>query len=265
MAALGAVVLGLASTGAAYAALAPADKAEASTQASVAVEEGRKLYLQNCSTCHGLNAEGTSDGPSLIGVGAAAVDFQVGTGRMPMAAPGAQAPRKKPIFTQSQIDQLAAYIASLGPGPSVPAPEQYDPSKGDVAEGGELFRENCSSCHNFAGQGGALTRGKYAPPLTDVEPKHIYEAMQTGPQAMPVFNDQVMPPEKKRDIIAYLQNVKTEGTPGGLGLGQLGPVAEGLFIWTVGLGALVGVAVWIGAKTTKAPASKAAGPESTHE
>src|SRR5690606_16296706 len=145
--------------------------------------EGKKLYAVGCSSCHGPNGEGTSDGPSLIGVGAAAVDFQVGTGRMPAQQPGAQVPKKPVVYTQEQIDQLAAYIASLGPGPAVPNKAQYNPEGANVARGGELFRTNCAQCHNFVGSGGALTNGKYAPSLKGVSNKHIYEAMLTGPQA----------------------------------------------------------------------------------
>jgi ubiquinol-cytochrome c reductase cytochrome c subunit len=49
------------------------------------IEYGKKLFLSNCASCHGKNAEGTANGPSLIGVGAASVDFQVSTGRKPAA------------------------------------------------------------------------------------------------------------------------------------------------------------------------------------
>jgi ubiquinol-cytochrome c reductase cytochrome c subunit len=240
-------------TGIGYSLFAPPATAETSTAPSPGnVEAGKKLFLTNCSTCHGLAGAGTSDGPSLIGAGAAAVDFQVGTGRMPMTQPGVQAPRKKVIYTQQEINDLAAFVASLGPGPAVPAEKEYDPADGNIQEGGELFRTNCAACHNFAGEGGALTRGKYAPNLKDVEPKQIYQAMLTGPQAMPMFNDETMPPEQKRAIIAFVRNVQQEPNPGGLGLGRIGPVSEGLFVWTFGLGLLVAVAVWIGARTTKA-------------
>jgi ubiquinol-cytochrome c reductase cytochrome c subunit len=240
-------------TGVAYAALAPSGSAEASpTSSPASVDAGKKLFITNCSTCHGLTGQGTSDGPSLIGVGAAAVDFQVGTGRMPAEGPGAQMPRKKAIFTQDEIDSLAAYVASLGPGPSVPTADQYNPSDGNLPDGGRLFRTNCDACHNFAGAGGALTRGKYAPDLKTATPKQIYEAMLTGPQAMPVFNDDTMPPEQKRAIIAFVTNTQKEPNQGGLSLGRVGPVSEGLFLWTIALGALIAVAVWIGAKTSKA-------------
>jgi ubiquinol-cytochrome c reductase cytochrome c subunit len=172
----------------------------------------------------------------------------MGTGRMPMAAPGVQAGRNHVLFTQEQISQIAAYIASLGAGPSVPTEADYDYSKADPAKGQQIFSVNCAMCHNSAGAGGALTRGKYAPSLMNVDPKHIYEAMETGPQSMPVFNDQNLNAEAKRDVIAYLKNIEQSPTPGGLRLGSLGPVPEGLFAWVFGLGILVGCAIWLGKK-----------------
>ncbi|GAA2443625.1 c-type cytochrome [Streptomyces macrosporus] len=255
LAALVVLLFALAATGGLYAAFAPADEAKADTSAqSLAIEEGKKLYATGCSSCHGTGGQGTSDGPSLVGVGAAAVDFQVGTGRMPAQSPGAQVPEKPKVYNQKEIDQLAAYIASLGPGPAIPSEEQYDPSGADMAAGGELFRTNCAQCHNFTGQGGALTNGKYAPPLTDVDPKYVYEAMLHGPQNMPAFPDSVMPPQEKREIIAYLQEVngKTTASPGGFKLGGFGPVAEGMFAWTIVLALLICTAVWVAARTAKA-------------
>ncbi|MGA4848402.1 c-type cytochrome [Streptomyces sp. G5(2025)] len=258
LAAVVVLLLALAATGGLYAAFAPADKAQADeTAQSLAIDEGKKLYAVGCSSCHGTGGQGSSDGPPLTGVGAAAVDFQVGTGRMPLQQQGAQAPKKKVIYTQAQIDQLAAYVASLGAGPSVPTEKQYSPDGADIAKGGELFRTNCAQCHNFTGEGGALTHGKFAPSLEDVSPKHIYEAMQTGPQNMPSFPDTTMPEKEKKEIIAYLDAVNGEKTqsPGGLKLGGLGPVSEGLFGWIFGLGSLIAVAVWVAARTAKAKKS----------
>ena len=243
------ILVGLLVTGAAYAALAP-KPAQASTVSADQVEQGKKLFLANCSTCHGLGGEGTKDGPSLAGVGAAAVDFQVGTGRMPMAKPDVQAPRKDEIqFDEEEIAAMAAYVASLAPGPAIPEGEYTTGEGGNVAKGGELFRVNCAMCHNFAGSGGALTRGKYAPSLRDVEGKHIYEAMVTGPQSMPVFSDNNITPESKNDIIAFLHSIDKQENPGGMALGNLGPVSEGLFIWVFGLGIMIGFAVWLGQKS----------------
>ncbi|MER6436559.1 MULTISPECIES: cytochrome bc1 complex diheme cytochrome c subunit [Streptomyces] len=258
LAAVVVLLLALAATGGLYAAFAPASKAQADTTAqSLAIDEGKKLYSVGCASCHGTGGQGSSDGPSLVGVGAAAVDFQVGTGRMPAQQPGAQIPRKKVIYSQAEIDQLAAYIASLGAGPTVPTKSQVSPEGADIAKGGELFRTNCAQCHNFTGKGGALTHGKFAPSLEGVDPKHIYEAMQTGPQNMPSFPDTTLSEKNKKDIIAYLDAVNGDNTesPGGLELGGLGPVSEGLFGWIFGLGALVAVAVWVAARTAKAKKS----------
>ncbi|MEU9557614.1 cytochrome bc1 complex diheme cytochrome c subunit [Streptomyces fumanus] len=258
LAALVVLLLALACTGGLYAVFAPADKAQADeTAQSLAIEEGKQLYSVGCATCHGTDGQGTTDGPSLVGVGAAAVDFQVATGRMPAQQPGAQVPKKRNIYSQAEIDQLAAYIASLGAGPSIPTEEQYGPEGADIAKGGELFRTNCAQCHNFTGKGGALTHGKFAPNLEGVSAKHIYEAMQTGPQNMPSFPDSTLTEQNKKDIIAYLNAVNGEDTVsrGGLELGGIGPVAEGLFGWIFGLGTLIAVAVWVAARTAKAKKS----------
>jgi ubiquinol-cytochrome c reductase cytochrome c subunit len=254
------VLLGLLLTGGGYALLSPAsaetDQADQST-----VSQGRALFLVGCSSCHGQNGEGivtskgTQYGPPLAGVGAAAVDFQVGTGRMPLARPGAQAPKKKVVYSQDEISKLAAYVASLGPGPAVPSASDYDTKNVDnasVVRGGEFFRTNCTACHNFAAAGGALPGGKYAPSLNGVSNKHIFEALLTGPQQMPVFSNGVLKPSEKKDIIAYLNSVRGAPKYGGSNLGSYGPVSEGLFGWLVGIGALVGFAVWIASHSARA-------------
>ena len=243
------IAIGLLFTGGAYVAFS-SSTAVATTDASSqqTIAQGEKLFAANCATCHGLSAQGSSEGPSLIGVGAASVDFQVGTGRMPLQMQGPQAQKKPVQFTAEQTAALAAYVASLAPGPAIPAAQLLD-GAGNAASGAELFRINCAMCHNVAGAGGALTEGKYAPAIENVSAQHIYEAMISGPQNMPVFNDMNISPTDKRDIITYLKYVEVNPSPGGLALGSLGPVAEGLFIWIFGLGALVALTVWITAKS----------------
>jgi ubiquinol-cytochrome c reductase cytochrome c subunit len=243
------LLLGLLVTGMAYS-LAVPHAADGATTSSADVEAGKKLFLANCASCHGKNAEGRGEFPSLVGVGAAAVDFQVGTGRMPLQATGPQAGKQPVHFDDRQIEQMAAYVASLAPGPAVPDADAVDPSMGDQSRGSLIFRTNCAMCHNSAGKGGALTRGKYAPDLSGTTGSHIYEAMVTGPQSMPVFTDQTIDPQAKRDIIAYLYAVREAPSPGGFDLGALGPVPEGLVGWLLGLGLLIGCTVWIGAKSS---------------
>lgn len=244
------VVLGVAlgTTGATYAAVTAQTEPKVTTPSATQVDQGKQLFLEGCSSCHGLQAQGTTDGPSLIGVGAAAVDFQVGTGRMPMAAPGVQAPAKKVVYTDDEIAALATYVASLGAGPAIPTAEELSTEDTELALGGELFRTNCAQCHSVSARGGALSEGRWAPNLLNSSDKHIYEAMLTGPQAMPVFGDKTLTPKDKQNIIRYINELKKQENPGGAGLGRLGPVTEGLFIWVAGLGALLAVAVWIGAR-----------------
>ena len=226
-----------------------APKAVDAAARSTLIEEGQQIFLKGCSSCHGLNGEGAAIAPSLIGVGAASVDFQVATGRMPVADMSVQIARKKPVYNEKQVEALAAYVASLAPGPQVPGEELLNYERdGSVAEGGELFRTNCAMCHNFAGQGGALTQGKYAPTLMGVEPRHIYEAMITGPQSMPVFSDKTITPEEKLSIIKWIKSAESEPQLGGAALGRVGPVTEGLLVWTLGIGLLIGVAVWLAMK-----------------
>ncbi|MFB2556433.1 cytochrome bc1 complex diheme cytochrome c subunit [Herbiconiux liangxiaofengii] len=244
------IAIGLVVTGGGYAAFSSTTAATAETDMSSqqVIDEGEKLFASNCATCHGMSLQGTDEGPSLIGVGAASVNFQVGTGRMPLAMQGPQAMQKPVQFTDEQTAAMAAYVASISPGPAIPDASLLQ-ADGDAANGGELFRINCAMCHNVAGAGGALTEGKYAPELTGVLATHIYEAMLTGPQNMPVFNDDNLTPEDKRDIITYLKYVENNPSPGGFELGNLGPVAEGLFAWIFGLGAIIGLMVWLTAKS----------------
>ncbi len=255
------VLLGLVMAGALFSAFRPAVAGESSKSDTDLVSQGRQIFAVGCASCHGLNAEGivtergNNLGPPLIGVGAAAVDFQVSTGRMPAARPDTQIPVKTPTYNDAEVEALAAYIASLGPGPAIPASDSYDVSAAtdeQIARGGAFFRTNCTACHNFAGAGGALPNGRYAPPLLGVEPRYIYEAMVTGPQQMPVFSDEVLKPEDKRDIIAYIKTLEKQTDYGGLELGSRGPVTEGLWGWTFGIGALVLAAVWIAANGVRA-------------
>jgi quinol---cytochrome-c reductase cytochrome c subunit len=253
------VLLMLVAIGVAYAAVTGAGSPASAARPSVAdqrqINEGRQLFSNNCQSCHGLDAQGRPGiAPSLIGVGAAAVDFQVSTGRMPAKQLAAENPRKPVLFSTAQVHALAAYVASLAGGPAIPAPAQVGTAGAKVSVGQQLFIANCAQCHNFVGAGGALTYGKFAPALTQATPTQIYEAMLTGPEAMPVFNDTTITPQNKRDIIAYVTQIRSSPNPGGFSLGRIGPVTEGLVAFLGLLFFMVLSAMWITMKHGKTDA-----------
>ena len=226
---------------------APAARADDPAQ----IREGRALFEGSCITCHGADLRGIPGrAPSIVGAGEAAVFFQVSTGRMPMAQQQGQAQRKPPQFTPEQIDALGAYVQAHGGGPVPPAGDEAELVGEDPSRGGYLFRLNCAQCHNFTGRGGALSAGKFAPPLDPATPRQVYSAMQSGPDAMPVFVDTMLSPEEKRDIIAYVLAVRGTGenSPGGHRLGGLGPVPEGFVALAIGLAALIGFSLWVGSR-----------------
>jgi ubiquinol-cytochrome c reductase cytochrome c subunit len=250
---------GLMSCALLYTGLTPAPQVAQAQGDAALLAKGQELFNGNCVTCHGSNLQGVQEhGPSLIGVGQAAVYFQVSSGRMPMARQEAQAIRKPPLPTYdpgteegaANLEALGAYIQANGGGPVVPA-ATGDALRGDnPARGGELFRLNCASCHNFTGRGGALSSGKFAPTLDPASETQIYTAMLSGPQNMPKFSDRQLTPEEKEDIIGYIKSVRDlNNSVGGNPLGGIGPVSEGLVAFLVGLMGMVGFAIWLGAKT----------------
>ena len=248
------LMLALLVVGLGYAGVNP-QRSSAETEMTQQIEEGKALFDLTCSSCHGLGAEGTSRGPTLIGVGAASVDFQMGTGRMPAVRQEAQLPARQVNYSQEQIDAVAAYVASLAAGPAIPTSDQYSPeglSEEEIARGGDLFRANCSACHGIVGGGGAMPNGEYAPSLLNTSSRHIYEAMRSGPQQMPTFSKEVIPDQSVREIIGYLEEAHEQPNYGGLTMGDAGPVSEGFWIFIIGIGGLAIVATWIAKKGARA-------------
>ncbi|WP_342320066.1 c-type cytochrome [Corynebacterium mayonis] len=260
-----ALTFGLTGAGMLASALAPnAQMATAQRDEQAMIQEGKDIYDVACITCHGVNLQGVEGrGPSLIGSGEGSVYFQVNSGRMPMMSNDAQAERKKPRYTESQALALAAYVAANGGGPELVYDDEgkiaMDSLRGknyngqiqaeDVARGGELFRLNCASCHNFTGRGGALSSGKYAPPLDPANEQEIYQAMLTGPQNMPKFSDRQLTADEKKDIIAFIKSTKETPSPSGYALGGLGPVSEGIAMWVIGVSLVAAAAIWIGSRS----------------
>jgi ubiquinol-cytochrome c reductase cytochrome c subunit len=214
-------------------------------QAALA-EHGRELYATTCAICHGETLRGIRGrGPSLLDAGAASADFYLSTGRMPIADPTDEPLRAEPQYTRREIDALVAYIGSFG-GPPVP---QVDPAAGDVARGKESFTENCAGCHQVLGRGGIVT-GALVPPVTGIAPRQIAEAVRVGPYLMPVFDERHIPQGELNDIAAYLRYAGNPDDRGGWGIGNVGPVPEGLVTWLLAGLVLVGIVRVLGERAT---------------
>jgi ubiquinol-cytochrome c reductase cytochrome c subunit len=202
-----------------------------SAQAAGDPQRGRELFLTGCQTCHGVDARGIhGSGPSLHGAGAAAADFYLSTGRMPLDEPDAQPDRTEPAYDDQAIEDLVAYVGSLG-GPTVP---QVDLAGASVSEGQRLFTENCAACHQVAGRGGIMA-GAYVPTLLKATPRQIVEAARIGPYVMPVFSEDQLSDEELASIARYVQYAKNPENPGGWELFDIGPVPEGMVAWLIGL------------------------------
>jgi len=209
---------------------------------------GRSLFVSGCSSCHGLDARGIPHrGPSLIGVGAQAADFYLRTGRMPLANPAAQ-PQRHPQtnYDDAQVADLIAYVASLGDGPGVPTPH---PERGDLAEGRQLFTESCAGCHQIMGQGGVVTPGTVAPSLQEATDVQIAEAVRIGPYVMPPFPERQIDDRELDSIVRYVASTRHPDNAGGWGIGNIGPIPEGMVTWFIAVFSLIVVARLIGERT----------------
>ncbi|HEX8769625.1 MAG TPA: c-type cytochrome [Acidimicrobiales bacterium] len=252
------VITGLALIGAGYMALLGAPPARAGQPAApnaqadpLPLDEGRRLYVESCSTCHGPQGQGARlsggvDAPSLRGVGAASVDFYISTGRMPLDNTNSQAVRKPSAFNARQRAALVAYVTSLAPG-GAPIPN-VNAKSASLRGGTELFLTNCAACHNAAGVGGALSYGSYAPSLHQATPVEIAEAQRIGPGNMPVFGPDTLSDQQVNDLVRYVVYLQHPDDAGGAGLGHFGPIPEGFVGLLFGLGALILFVAWVGTR-----------------
>lgn len=206
---------------------------------------GRRLFVDNCASCHGMDARGIPGrGPSLYGAGALSADFYLRTGRMPLDEPQSQPSRKEPVLREDQIRALVAYVATLG-GPPIPA---VNAEEGEIATGQRLFAENCSACHQIVARGGIVTKGIVPALVGEVQPLDVAEAIDIGPYVMPVFT--WLTDEQVNSIARYVEYVDEPADPGGWGLGHLGPIPEGMVTWFLAMVGLVFAIRLIGERTT---------------
>ncbi|MCL4449020.1 MAG: c-type cytochrome [Actinobacteria bacterium] len=214
------------------------------------IPEGHILFIENCSSCHTNTGEGSYRGPNLVGLGAATVDFWVSTGRMPLSQPGIEAVQKPSRLTRQQTLAIVAYVTSLGKGgPPIP---KVNLKHANVSEGQTLFALNCASCHTITGSGDALSNRSFSSSLHIASPTQIAEALRIGPGNMPRFGPRTLNHKEVEDIAAYVTRfIQHPNNAGGVGLGGVGPVAEGFIALLIGLGGLMLVSFWIGDRQEK--------------
>jgi ubiquinol-cytochrome c reductase cytochrome c subunit len=211
------------------------------TTSQTGTVDGKELFEASCSTCHGIDGQGTDNGPSLEGVGEASADFQLRTGRMPLANSG-QSVRKEPAFSDERIEALVEYVGTFGDGPEIP---EVDLENANLVNGQALFIENCAACHGATGAGGAVGNEALAPSLFAASEVQIAEAMITGPGQMPPFD---FTDGQVNDLVNFVAYLRDEPRPGGADIGGIGPVPEGFVAWFVGLGSLLLISRFIGSK-----------------
>jgi ubiquinol-cytochrome c reductase cytochrome c subunit len=212
---------------------------------------GKTLFEETCSTCHGVNAGGSALAPNLRGVGSATVDLWISSGWMPLAQPTAEPIKKPALFDRQQTVAIANYVASLTNNSGIAIPS-VNLKNASVAEGFDLFSLNCAPCHTITGAGDALSNGLSAPPLHGLSPEEVTEAIITGPQNMPRFSPGALTKKQVADVVAYVTTyIEHPSNPGGLGLGGVGPVAEGFIGLFVGVGACMLAGLWIGERTRR--------------
>jgi len=214
------------------------------------IAPGKVLFVENCSSCHGINADGaTGLAPPLRGVGPATIDFWISTGRMPLEQSTIQPNVHPDRFTPAQTRQIVAYVSSLNPGQGPPIP-YVNTKAGNLAAGANIFAVNCAGCHVITGVGDALADSTFAPSLALANPTQIGEAVRSGPGNMPIFNTKQISPSQLDSLARYVTYLtKRPNDAGGAGLGHVGPVAEGFVALFLGVGLLMLVAYWIGDRT----------------
>jgi ubiquinol-cytochrome c reductase cytochrome c subunit len=207
--------------------------------------QGRTLFAEGCVTCHGTDLRGRPGmGPSLRGVGAAAADFYLSTGRMPIDNPTDQPERSEPAYARADIERLVAYVGSFG-GPAIP---RVDAARGNLARGMKAFADRCAGCHQIVGKGGIVTGGA-VPALDKATATQIGEAVRVGPYLMPKFDAAQVDERMLADLAAYIASTRHPDDAGGWGIGNIGPIPEGMVAWLLGAFVLVGVARVIGERS----------------
>lgn len=169
-------------------------------------ETGATLFGDNCAVCHGTSASGGKGFPDLTakawlwGGDPEAIDETI---RVGINAPHEETRTSQMLafgrdgmLDRSQIDDVVAYVQSLGE-----APQQAQATPEVVARGSEIFAENCASCHGEDAKG---MQDLGAPDLTDAswiyggDRQSLHTTIYSGRQGhMPAWEGRLSAADRK--------------------------------------------------------------------
>lgn len=218
------------------------------------VLRGQDVYGRACATCHGERGLGEDQVPAIANAGAAAIDFYIRTGRMPLQDVGQPVRHGPQLLSDAEKQALIAYIPTLATdgdaGPPIPEIDAWEDA--DLARGLELFTSNCVACHGPTAAGIAVGQRDVSSPLDVATPLEVAEAIRVGPGVMPVFGEDVLDQEDMEAIVAWVMDLRQRESPGGAHLGRSGPVSEGFIAWIFGMGLLTAVMYLLGERAKDA-------------
>lgn len=194
--------------------------------ASAENREGEKLYLQNCSVCHGNKGAGGVGIPLNLKSFQETVSDQYLKDTIKLGRIG----RTMPAFSNLGEQEIAAIVKHLRSFSNA-TPVIFDPTPitGDIKHGSQLYREKCATCHGDKGQGGKGTGVTYSRPrdLTIIPPalnnqgflasasdEMIKHTLMNGRDKTPMnsFLKQGLTEADINDVVAYIRSLETKET-----------------------------------------------------
>ena len=173
---------------------------------SKALKVGQRLFLQNCSQCHGSDARGTTGFPNLTdddwlyGGSPEAIKSSIMHGRK---ANGMMA-WKTALGGEQGVKEVAAYVLSL-------SGREVDPA---LSEAGKSRFAMCAACHGPEGKGSlAMGIPLGAPNLTDNiwlyggSERTVQESIRNGRAGVMPAWDNILGEEKVHLIAAYVYSL----------------------------------------------------------
>jgi len=126
-----------------------------------AAPDGAELYSGKCAACHGLDGSGGVGVPLALPAFLDSVTDDYLHNTIRFGRPGRVMPAF-PSLSDAQVDAIVAHLRGWSAGGEPDLPETS--VRGDAARGGDLYAQNCASCHGANGEGGTGTGVTFSRP-----------------------------------------------------------------------------------------------------